>query len=71
MQDKWRNMSAAGQGSREKLRTSKPKVTQDAPATPSVNVQTPTLTVKHELQVNHVKDDPAKDLPDGKNGPRY
>lgn len=70
LKDKWRNMSAAVQGSRDKLRTPKPKPTQDGPATPSVATQNPTaapVPVVHESPADHVKDDSAKDP----NGSRY
>lgn len=63
-------MSAAVQGSRDKLRTPKPKPTQDGPATPSVATQNPTaapVPVVHESPADHVKDDSAKDT----NGSRY
>uniref|UniRef100_A0A803MRN0 MYB transcription factor n=1 Tax=Chenopodium quinoa TaxID=63459 RepID=A0A803MRN0_CHEQI len=81
--DKWRNMSAAVQGSRDKLRPPKPKPVQDAPAAPSVPMQAPAAPsvpvqaptvhapVVHESPADHVKDDFGKDLPDAKNGPRY
>lgn len=67
-------MSAAGQGSRDKLRTPKAKATLDVPTTPSVNVQTipaSALAGKHESPADPAKDDAAKEFPDGKNGPRY
>lgn len=83
LKDKWRNMSAAVQGSRDKLRPPKPKPVQDAPAAPSVPMQAPAAPsvpvqaptvhapVVHESPADHVKDDFGKDLPDAKNGPRY
>lgn len=74
LKDKWRNMSAAVQGSREKLRTSKPKPSQDAPATPSVPSQAIAvlpMPIVQESPADHVKDDSGKDLPDAKIGPRY
>uniref|UniRef100_A0A803MGC9 MYB transcription factor n=1 Tax=Chenopodium quinoa TaxID=63459 RepID=A0A803MGC9_CHEQI len=76
--DKWRNMSAAVQGSRDKLRPPKPKPVQDAPAAPSVPMQAPAapsvpvqaptvhVPVVHESPADHVKDDFGKDLPDAK-----
>uniref|UniRef100_A0A7C8ZI41 MYB transcription factor n=1 Tax=Opuntia streptacantha TaxID=393608 RepID=A0A7C8ZI41_OPUST len=75
LKDKWRNMSAAGQGSRDKLRTPKAKANPnlDVPTTPSVNVQTIPASAfvgKHELPADHAKDDAAKEFPDGKNGSR-
>ncbi|GAB4837984.1 hypothetical protein Ancab_027511 [Ancistrocladus abbreviatus] len=74
LKDKWRNLSAAaGQGSRDKLRTVKAKINQDAPITPVFNVQSSTtaLPVVNESLADQVKDDASKDLPDAKNVPRY
>ncbi|KNA02644.1 hypothetical protein SOVF_216750, partial [Spinacia oleracea] len=74
LKDKWRNMAAAVQGSREKLRPPRPRPVQDVPAVPSVPLQTPTVVpapVIHESPADHVKDESGKDLPDAKNGPRY
>ncbi|CAO2841521.1 unnamed protein product [Amaranthus hypochondriacus] len=76
LKDKWRNMSAAVQGSRDKSRPLKLKSPgQDVhPATPLVTSQPlamlPAPVAQHET-ADHVKDDSAKDLPDAKNGPRY
>ncbi|KAL2945208.1 Telomere repeat-binding factor 4, partial [Bienertia sinuspersici] len=86
--DKWRNMSAAVQGSREKLRTPKPKdgaASSSATPQPHSVPQPQTQPQSQALDVlpvpinihdssadhNHVKDDSAKDLPDGKIAPRY
>lgn len=86
LKDKWRNMSAAVQGgSRDKLRTPKPKpiapitpatATATATITPDANVvqnDVPTRTVTLISANLNVKDDSvtAKDLPDPKNAPRY
>ncbi|GAB4853768.1 hypothetical protein Ancab_017961 [Ancistrocladus abbreviatus] len=74
LKDKWRNMSAAaGQGSRDKLRTVKAKINPDAPVTPMLNVQSSgsALPVVRESPADQVKDEASKELPDAKNGPRY
>ncbi|GMH18087.1 hypothetical protein Nepgr_019928 [Nepenthes gracilis] len=74
LKDKWRNMSAAaGQGSRDKLRPPKAKTNQDALGAPMFNAQTSAcaLPIAHDLPADQLKDNPSKELPDAKNGPRY
>ncbi|GLT61252.1 hypothetical protein SLA2020_339740 [Shorea laevis] len=74
LKDKWRNLSvsANGQGPREKSRTPKTKLNQEAPATPSSIAQTPTAApVAHDAVADPNMDDSSKTLMDGKNASRY
>ncbi|XP_073007308.1 single myb histone 4-like isoform X2 [Typha latifolia] len=70
LKDKWRNMSvsAHGQGSREKIRTPKPKGLSTTPASSSGSLA---LSVPRKDDGSAVSTDPAKNSQDGKNPPRY
>lgn len=67
------SVSANGQGPREKSRTPKTKLNQEAPATPSSIAQTPTAApVAHDaVAADPNMDDSSKSLMDGKNASRY
>ncbi|GFY98472.1 homeodomain-like/winged-helix DNA-binding family protein [Actinidia rufa] len=75
LKDKWRNMSvsANGQGSREKARTSKAKANTDAPATPLPNTQTSASTtpVANDASTDAIMDDSSKCILDGKAASKY
>nr|QCO76344.1 telomere repeat-binding factor [Tamarix hispida] len=72
LKDKWRNMGAATQGSREKCRTPKVKAFQDPPALPAPDMQTSSDNpAAHELPEAHVKEETSKESHDPRNGPRY
>ncbi|KAK9748138.1 hypothetical protein RND81_02G038400 [Saponaria officinalis] len=69
LKDKWRNLSAANQGTGTRSRPPKPKLTQDAsPASaPSTNIRAPAvIPVAPKPATNHVKEEPVKETPDAK-----
>ncbi|XP_074280738.1 telomere repeat-binding factor 4-like [Silene latifolia] len=73
LKDKYRNMVAAVQGTSTRTRTPKPKVTQDAPATPAplVNIQpSPVIPIAREPVFNHVKEEAVTSISDALNGSR-
>ncbi|XP_052180850.1 telomere repeat-binding factor 4-like isoform X2 [Diospyros lotus] len=74
LKDKWRNMSvsANGQGSREKSRTSKAKANPD-PATPLLNAQTSVTSnsVANDGSTDVVMDDSSNYVLDGKTASKY
>ncbi|WOL20392.1 hypothetical protein Cni_G29197 [Canna indica] len=69
LKDKWRNMSisASGQGSREKIRTPKPKGLPAIPVSSSVSIVS---SAPHKDGPSAIAD-PTKSSQDAKNPPRY
>lgn len=70
-QDKWRNLSVStsGQGSKDKLRTSKVKI-MAAASVPNVQNSSPAPPVRHNASAEFVMVDPSNSTQEGKNAPR-
>ncbi|XP_035539747.1 uncharacterized protein LOC109011745 isoform X1 [Juglans regia] len=71
LKDKWRNLSVStsGQGSKEKLRTSKVKTVTAAPL-PNVQNYSHAAPLRRKASIGTVVDDPSSSMQEGKNARR-